>query len=496
MRIDQIPVGKNAPDDVNVIIEVPIGGEPIKYELDKASGALVVDRFLYTAMRYPGNYGFIPHTLSGDGDPVDVLIANSRAIAPGAVMSVRPVGVLLMEDNAGMDEKIVAVPSAHITQRLQGVANYSDLPDITVRPDLATVTPLPWEPNAAWCLGDAHTTAGEPAPESPRTVARRVAGAFTELGLSLACGPELEFFVCERAADGSWQRYANDLGNVYVVGRKGDPQGLLMHMLRQLRDAGLQVTAANHEFSPGQFEINLGHSGLVDAADRSFRLKSAVQEIARHRGLLATFMAKPFNDEGGSGFHVHVSVNDARGSNVFGDPDGPDGLSDTGRHAIGGVLAHAPALSALLNPTINSYKRFGPDTLAPWLIDWGLDNRSAMVRIPPERGPGARMEVRLGDATANPYLALAAVGAAVYLGLRDKTEPPAKLEGYGYDPERAALLPQRLGDALDALAADTDLAGVLGEYFVASFLAYKRNEIERFERFVTDWEFREYAYHL
>jgi inorganic pyrophosphatase len=133
MRVDQIPVGKNAPDDVNVIIEVPIGGEPIKYELDKASGALVVDRFLYTAMRYPGNYGFIPHTLSGDGDPVDVLIANSRAIAPGAVMSVRPVGVLLMEDNAGMDEKIVAVPSSHITQRFDGVTNVSDLPEITVK---------------------------------------------------------------------------------------------------------------------------------------------------------------------------------------------------------------------------------------------------------------------------------------------------------------------------------------------------------------------------
>jgi len=243
------------------------------------------------------------------------------------------------------------------------------LPDITVIPDLASLTPLPWEPNAAWCLGDAHTTEGGPAPESPRTVARRVAGAFSDLGLSLACGPELEFFVCERAPDGSWQRYANDLGNVYVVGRKGDPQGLLVHMLRQLRDAGLRVTAANHEFSPGQFEINLGHSELVDAADRSFRLKSAVQEIARHRGLLATFMAKPFNDEGGSGFHVHVSVNDAHGRNIFGDPDGPDGLSGTGRHAIGGVLAHAPALSALLNPTINSYKRFGPDTLAPWLVD-------------------------------------------------------------------------------------------------------------------------------
>jgi len=370
------------------------------------------------------------------------------------------------------------------------------LPDIHVFPDLSSLTALPWEPNAAWCIGEACTPDGEPAPEAPRTVARRVADRFSGLGYALACGPELEFFLCEAGADGRWRRYADDPGNVYVVGRKGDPQGLLLHMLRQLRDAGLAVTAANHEFSPGQFEINLGHSGLVDAADRSFRLKSAVQEIARQRDLLATFMAKPFNDEGGSGFHVHVSVNDASGRNIFGDPDGPDGLSDTGRHAIGGVLAHAPALSALLNPTINSYKRFGPDTLAPWLVDWGLDNRSAMVRIPPERGSAARMEVRLGDATANPYLAMAAVGAAVCLGLRDKTEPPAKLEGYGYDPDRAALLPQRLGDALDALAADTDLAGVLGEYFVSSFLAYKRNEIDRFERFVTDWEFREYAYHL
>jgi inorganic pyrophosphatase len=133
MRIDQIPVGKNAPDDVNVIIEVPIGGEPIKYEMDKASGTLFVDRFLYTSMRYPGNYGFIPHTLSGDGDPVDVLVMNSRAIAPAAVISVRPVGVLVMEDNAGEDEKIIAVPSAHITQRYEGINNFKDLPDITLR---------------------------------------------------------------------------------------------------------------------------------------------------------------------------------------------------------------------------------------------------------------------------------------------------------------------------------------------------------------------------
>jgi inorganic pyrophosphatase len=133
MRLDAIKIGKNPPDDVNVVIEVPIGGEPIKYEMDKESGALVVDRFLYTAMRYPGNYGFIPHTLSGDGDPCDVLIANTRAIIPGAVMNVRPVGVLVMEDDGGQDEKIIAVPSSKLTQRYDRVANYTDLPEITIK---------------------------------------------------------------------------------------------------------------------------------------------------------------------------------------------------------------------------------------------------------------------------------------------------------------------------------------------------------------------------
>jgi inorganic pyrophosphatase len=133
MRLDAIPIGKNPPHDVNVVVEVPIGGEPIKYEMDKEAGTLVVDRFLYTSMRYPGNYGFIPHTLSGDGDPCDVLVANTRAIIPGAIISVRPVGVLLMEDDAGQDEKIVAVPSAKLTRRYERIASYKDMPEITIQ---------------------------------------------------------------------------------------------------------------------------------------------------------------------------------------------------------------------------------------------------------------------------------------------------------------------------------------------------------------------------
>jgi inorganic pyrophosphatase len=132
MRIESIPIGNNPPEDVNVVIEVPIGGEPIKYEMDKNAGTLFVDRFLYTSMRYPGNYGFVPHTLSGDGDPIDVLVCNTRALVPGCYINVRPIGVLVMEDNAGEDEKIIAVPSPKLTKRYEKVFNYTDLPQITL----------------------------------------------------------------------------------------------------------------------------------------------------------------------------------------------------------------------------------------------------------------------------------------------------------------------------------------------------------------------------
>ncbi len=133
MRIDAIAIGANPPEDVNVIVEVPLGGQPIKYEMDKEAGTLVVDRFLYTPMTYPGNYGFVPHTLSEDGDPIDVLVCNTRQLVPGCVINVRPIGVLVMEDNAGHDEKVIAVPSPHLTQRYEGVTEYTNLPPITLR---------------------------------------------------------------------------------------------------------------------------------------------------------------------------------------------------------------------------------------------------------------------------------------------------------------------------------------------------------------------------
>lgn len=164
MRLDAISIGSNPPYEINVIVEVPIGGEPIKYEMDKAAGTLVVDRFLYTPMRYPGNYGFIPHTLSEDGDPCDVLVANTRPIIPGAVIAVRPIGVLRMKDEAGGDEKIVAVPSSKLTKRYDKVQNYTDMPAISIEQiehffsHYKDLEPGKWVEFAGW--GDAETARG------------------------------------------------------------------------------------------------------------------------------------------------------------------------------------------------------------------------------------------------------------------------------------------------------------------------------------------------
>ena len=373
------------------------------------------------------------------------------------------------------------------------------LPDICVRPDLSTLAVLPWEPGVATCLGEVTDPAtAKAAPESPRDLLRAVLARCAGHGLRPVVGPELEYFLLEPAPGTAtgWRRSPETTGAVYTAGLRADPGNHLLRTLRLLRDLGLGVVTGNHEFDGGQYEINLTHSDALDAADRAFRFKAAVKELARTEGNLATFMAKPFADAGGSGFHLHLSCEDPAGRNAFDDPAGAHGLSATARHALAGILAHAPALAALANPTINSYKRFGPDTLAPWLIDWGLDNRSAMLRVPPERGSGARLELRLGDAGANPYLLIAGTVAAALLGVLAGEEPPAPLDGYGYDTARSAVLPTSLSAALDALEADTALTEVLGKDFVTSFLAYKRNEVERFQRHVTDWEFTEYAYHL
>ena len=285
---------------------------------------------------------------------------------------------------------------------------------------------------------------------------------------------------------------------VYTVGPQVDPGGVVRGITEALAGLGLEAFAFNHEFMNSQYEINLRYADALTAADRAFLLKAAVKDVAAMNGLVATFMGKPFNDQGGSGTHLHVSLN-RDDSNAFHDADGQDGVSAEMRAFTAGVVEHATALMAFLNPTINAYRRIEPDSLAPTHANWGWDNRSTFVRIPPERGPATRMELRVGDGSANPYLAIAAVLAAGADGVRRELEPAAPLEGDAYraDPSVAgAPLPATLEEALDALEADELLAAALGPEIVNTFLAMKRFEIERHRAWVSDWEIDEYLHHL
>lgn len=382
--------------------------------------------------------------------------------------------------------------------------------DFAVRPDLDTLRAVPWQPEVAWCLGEAWTLDGtEHWPSCPRALLRRVVDDYAARGLTPIVAPELEFFLAERdaTAENGLRRYVDELSRVYTVGAVSDPREIVLKMLLWCDDLGLQAFAANHEFMNSQYEINVKHSGALDAADRAFMLKAAVKEIAVREGLLATFMGRPFADQGGSGFHVHLSLNNDDGRNAFADEGGPAGLSPLAAHFIAGVIEHAPGLQALLGPTINAYKRILPDSLAPTHANWGHDNRTAFCRVPNERGSRARVEIRTADGSACPHLITAALLLAGLDGIERELAPPDPVVGDAYrldDAHAGSTLPASLGDALDALEADTVLTDRLGSQLVSTFVAMKRFEVERFAEavgeldveVVTSWEIEEYASHL
>jgi glutamine synthetase len=272
-----------------------------------------------------------------------------------------------------------------------------------------------------------------------------------------------------------------------------------LDLLRMVDQMNIGAVAGNHEFSPAQYEINLWHSEALDATDRTFFFKTAVKDIVNRAGKHATFVGKPWSDEGGSGFHLHFSVTDMNGTNQM--HDGAGNLSVTAKQMIAGVTAHAPALTALTNPSINAFKRLGPDTLAPYRANWGFDNRSCMIRVPPEREQGTRLEVRVGDGMANPYLLTAAILAAALDGIVRDLPCPVAAEGMSYDNEADPILPMTLAEALDALDADAQLRTQLSDELINIFMVMKRDEVARYTaavkdpatRDVTDWEVNEYV---
>jgi glutamine synthetase len=358
----------------------------------------------------------------------------------------------------------------------------SGWPDATAKPDPDTM--LSVEPGIAICLAEV-----EDAELSARGLLRAQVERFDAQPV---IGPELEFYLCQAdpSAPNGWRQYLERDTAGYVVGNANDPAGMLPLLLRTCRPLG--VTGGNHEFGGGQFEINLRHTDALAAADRAFLFKHLVKEVSAAKGLRATFMGRPFDGKSGNGSHTHISLlQDSR--NLFDDPAGEHGLSRLALSFLAGVLEHAPALSAILNPTVNAYKRLGVG-LAPISAYWGLDNRAACVRVPPERGAGARLEVRIGDGTANPYLATAALLAAGHDGIERELTPPAPVRSD--DPLGGPRLPTSLGEALAALAEDKALIDRLGSGFVDAFSRLKQQEIDRFAAAVTDWEFREYSWLL
>jgi glutamine synthetase len=382
--------------------------------------------------------------------------------------------------------------------------------DLAIRPDLETLRVVPWLPEVAWCLGEAWTLDGDAHwPVDPRNLLRRAVDAYAERGLAPVVAPELEFFLVERdpSVPGGLRRYVDELSRVYTVGAVSDPREVVLRMLLWCDELGLEAFAANHEFMNSQYEINLRHSAALDAADRAFMLKAAVKEIAVREGLLATFMGRPFSDQGGSGFHLHLSLNDEDGRNAFADDARPDGLSPLAASFVAGVIEHAQGLQALLGPTVNAYKRILPDSLAPTHANWGHDNRTAFCRVPRERDARARVEIRTGDGSANAHLITAALLLAGLDGIERGLEPPEAVVGDAYRADEAhagTKLPDDLGAALDALEADAWLVERLGPELVATFVAMKRFEVERFHDVVGDldpevvsvWEVEEYAAHL
>jgi glutamine synthetase len=399
------------------------------------------------------------------------------------------------DEGMGFVEAIMTVDLRHNV-----VAGFEGgFPDLLARPDLNTLVPLPWEEDIVACLVDLEDpVTHEPHALDCRGALKRVLAQFSEFGVSPVVGPELEFYLMEPdpSSPRGFRPYAGQDSAVYTVGDIADPRGTLARMLDAAVELEIGAIAAAHEYGRSQFEINLRHSAALDSADRAFRFRAMVKELAARDGLLATFMGKPFNDDEGSGFHLHVSLVGSDGVNAGEDHAGDHGLTKVMCHFIAGVMEHARAMMVFFNPTVNAYRRISAEALVPTRVCWGHDHRMTLVRVPKERGASTRLELRLGDGTANPYLAYAAALAAGLDGVRRELELPEPVEGMIYDlPDEAlgATLPATFAEALEALKADRGMIDVLGSRLVETFEAIKMAELERFRAWVTDWEFEEYS---
>jgi glutamine synthetase len=379
--------------------------------------------------------------------------------------------------------------------------------DMTLHPDVNTYCLLPWEPEerrTARMICDVYSSDGQPFVGDPRHILQRAIAAAAEMGYTYNVGSELEFFLLKMDGTPSMSLVPHDVGGYtdFMPRDLVSASAVLGDIVAALQSMGMGVERTHHEVSPGQYEIDISYADALTSADNAVTSRYTVQAVAAAHGLYATFMPKPISRINGSGMHIHQSLATAAGENAFYDPNDKYRLSQVAYSFIAGQLEHARALSAVVAPTVNSYKRLTSGYEAPVYICWGQLNRSALIRIPlylPGHGDSTRAELRCPDCLCNPYLAFATMLQAGLDGIRRGLTPPPPVEEDAYHLSDSRMkeldivtLPASLGEAIIEIERDKVLQEALGEHAYEVFHRAKVAEWEEYRIHVTDWELRRY----
>lgn len=371
--------------------------------------------------------------------------------------------------------------------------------DMVLYPDFSTWAVLPWGDEKGGKIGrlvcSVHKTNGEPFEGDPRNNLKRVLKEMKEMGFTdFDIGFEAEFHLFKLGEDGNWTTEVPDHASYFDMTSDDAGARCRRDIVETLENIGFEVEAAHHEVGDGQQEIDFRFDDALTTADRVQTFKMVVREVARKHGLYATFMAKPVEGQAGNGMHTNMSLF-KDGKNVFYDKDGEFHLSDTALYFLNGILEHARAITAIGNPTVNSYKRLIPGFEAPVYISWASKNRSPLVRIPDAEEINTRLEMRSADPTANPYLLLAACLTAGLNGIKEAKKPMAPITSNVFEmseEERAKRgikpLPSTLHNAVKAFKADPLIQEALGEHLTQSFIDSKNLEWSKYTQSVSDWE--------
>ncbi|SDJ43019.1 type I glutamate--ammonia ligase [Natronorubrum texcoconense] len=376
--------------------------------------------------------------------------------------------------------------------------------DMRLVPDPDTFAILPWrqkeESAAARMICDVYNTStGEPFEGDPRRVLKNALDRADEMGYDVNAAPEPEFFLFEEDEEGRATTKTGDQGGYFDLAPKDLASDVRRDIIYGLESMGFEIEASHHEVAKGQHEINFEYDDALTTADNVGTFRTVVRAIAAQHDQHATFMPKPIPKINGSGMHTHLSLF-KDGENAFHDDDDEFNLSDTAHSFLAGVLEHAPAITAIANPTVNSYKRLVPGYEAPVYVAWSDRNRSALIRKPAARVPAAsRVELRSPDPSCNPYLAIAVMIHAGLDGIEQGLEAPDPVREniYEFDEEKREeygidTLPANLGEAVDALEEDEAIYNALGEHIASKFVEAKRQEFEEYLVDVSDWELDRY----